>query len=52
MLKVREIFRLTFENQMGVREVARSCSISPTSVSNYLKRYQNGSEIRSHSATG
>lgn len=40
MLKVREILRLTYENQMGVREVAISCSISPTNVSNYLKRFQ------------
>ena len=40
MRKVREILRLSLECQMGKREVARSCSVSPTTVKNYLSRIE------------
>jgi transposase len=40
MRKVREILRLSLECHMGKREVARSCSVSPTTVKNYLSRIE------------
>lgn len=38
MRKIREILRLGLECKMSVREIGRSCSISPSSVSKYLKQ--------------
>jgi len=38
MRKVREILRLGLNCQMGCREIARSCSISHSTVSEYLSR--------------
>jgi transposase len=38
MRKVREIMRLGLNCQMGCREIARSCSISHSTVSEYLNR--------------
>ena len=38
MRKVREIVRLGLNCQMGCREIARSCSISHSTVSEYLNR--------------
>ena len=40
MRKVREILRLSLECHMGKREVARSCTVSPTTVTNYLSRIE------------
>jgi transposase len=36
MRKVREILRLALDCGMGRREIARSCSVSPTTVGNYV----------------
>jgi len=36
MRKVREILRLAISCGMGQREISRSCSVSPTTVGNYL----------------
>lgn len=44
MRKVREIIRLGLNCQMGCREIARSCSVSHSTVSEYLKRVK-GSEL-------
>jgi len=38
MRKIREIVRLGLNCQMGCREIARSCSISHSTVSEYLNR--------------
>ncbi len=36
MRKVREILRLAINCGMGQREISRSCSVSPTTVGNYM----------------
>lgn len=36
MRKVQEILRLALNCGMGQREISRSCSVSPTTVGNYL----------------
>ena len=41
MRKIREVLRLGLECKLGNREIAYSCSISPASVSNYLKQALN-----------
>ncbi len=38
MRKVREILRLAISHQRGHREIACSCSISPSTVGNYVNR--------------
>jgi transposase len=38
MRKLREIFRLYFENKLSGRAIARSCKVSAPSVQNYLRR--------------
>lgn len=38
MRKIREIFRLSLHCHLGNREIARSCSISPGTVGNYLSK--------------
>lgn len=40
MRKVREILRLSFQCNIGNREIARSCCISHTVVNEYLKRFK------------
>jgi len=37
MRKIREVLRLHFELGMGQREIARACSISQSTVHEYLK---------------
>ena len=37
MRKIKEVLRLYFELGMGQREIARSCSISQSTVHDYLK---------------
>ena len=36
MLKLREIFRLRYENRLSVREIGSSCSIGRQTVANYI----------------
>ena len=38
MRKIREVLRLKWENGLSNRAIARSCSISPTTVSEYIRR--------------
>ena len=38
MRKIKEVLRLSFELQLGQREIARACSISQGAVHNYLKK--------------
>src|SRR2546425_12365682 len=38
MHKIKEVLRLKFELGLGQRQIARSCSISQSTVHNYLKR--------------
>jgi transposase len=38
MRKIREVLRLGLSCNLGLREIARSCSISPGTASNYLDR--------------
>ncbi|PYU30606.1 MAG: hypothetical protein DMG28_18265 [Acidobacteria bacterium] len=38
MRKIKEVLRLKFELGLGQRQIARSCSISQSTVHNYLKR--------------
>jgi len=40
MRKIREILRLSLNNNMGHRQIARSCSISHATVGAYIKRVQ------------
>jgi len=37
MRKIKEVLRLRFELKMGQREIARACSISQSTVHEYLK---------------
>ena len=37
MRKIKEVLRLRFELEMGQREIARACSISQSTVHDYLK---------------
>jgi len=39
MRKIREIFRLKYECRLSNRQIARSCSISHSTVGDYLKRF-------------
>jgi predicted transcriptional regulator len=38
MRKIKEVFRLRFELGLGQRAIARACSISQSTVHEYLKR--------------
>ena len=38
MRKVKEILRLHYEQGLSKRAIARACNISPSTVSEYLKR--------------
>ena len=38
MRKIKEVLRLKYEHGLSVREIARSCSVSRTTVSEYLMR--------------
>jgi transposase len=38
MRKIKEVLRLRFECQLSEREIARSCQISRTTVTDYLRR--------------
>ena len=42
MRKLREILRLHLEMGMSARAIARSCSLSPSTVSGYLGRVEGG----------
>ena len=39
MRKLREIFRLHFENKLSTRAIARSCNVSSSTVQGYLGRF-------------
>ena len=45
MRKVREILRLAISHQRGHREIARSCSVSPSTVGNYVNRIKDAGLI-------
>ena len=38
MRQIQEILRLKFQNQLSVREIARSCGLPTSTVGDYLKR--------------
>ena len=38
MRKIKEVLRLRFECNLSEREIARSCQISRTTVTDYLRR--------------
>jgi transposase len=38
MRQIQEILRLKYQNQLSVREIARSCSLPPSTVGDYLQR--------------
>ena len=38
MRKIREVLRLKFENKLGVKKIAKSCSIGNGTVTGYLDR--------------
>ena len=38
MRKVRQVLRLAHEAGLGIRQIARSLSMSPTTVGEYLRR--------------
>lgn len=40
MRKIKEILRLKWELNLGVRQIARSCNLSHSTVSEYLARAQ------------
>jgi transposase len=40
MRKIKEILRLHFEHQQGMRAIARACQMSPTTVSDYIAKAQ------------
>ncbi len=40
MHHITEILRLRFQNNLSVREIARSCRLPPSTVNDYLKRAQ------------
>jgi predicted transcriptional regulator len=43
MRKIRDVLRLTFEDQMSQRSIERSLGISRTAISDYLTRAKNAS---------
>jgi len=40
MRKIHEVLRLKWKSGLSTRAIARSCSISPTTVSEYVRRAQ------------
>ena len=38
MRQIQEILRLKYQNQLSVREIARSCGLAVSTVGDYLKR--------------
>lgn len=40
MLKIKEVFRLTFESKLSARQVSRALNTSHTVVNRYLKRFK------------
>jgi DNA-binding MarR family transcriptional regulator len=38
MRQIQEILRLKHQNQLSIREIARSCGLPPSTVGDYLKR--------------
>jgi transposase len=38
MRKIKEILRLHFDHQQGLRAIARACQVSPTTVSDYITK--------------
>jgi transposase len=43
MRKIKEILRLKFDNQLSKRQIAQSCSIAHSTVSEYLRRFRQAS---------
>jgi transposase len=43
MRKIKEVLRLRFELGLGLRQIARSCSISRATVTDYLQRAEEAS---------
>jgi transposase len=43
MRKIKEVLRLRFELGLGLRQIARSCSISRAIVTDYLQRAEEAS---------
>jgi transposase len=42
MKKIKEVFRLHYRQKLSNRGIAKACNISPTTVSDYLKRASEG----------
>ena len=42
MKKIKEVFRLHYKQKLSNRGIAKACYISPTTVSDYLKRASEG----------
>jgi transposase len=40
MRKIKEVLRLKFDNQLSKRQIAQSCSIAHSTVSEYLRRFR------------
>ena len=40
MRKLKEVLRLRFEHNFSNRAISRTCSISPTTVGDYIHRFQ------------
>jgi transposase len=40
MRKIKEVLRLKYELGLGIRQIAKSCNVSHTSVRNYLERFE------------
>jgi transposase len=43
MRKIKEVLRLKFDNQLSKRQIAQSCSIAHSTVSEYLRRFRQAS---------
>ena len=43
MRKIKEVLRLKFDNQLSKRQIAQSCSIAHSTVSEYLRRFREAS---------
>jgi transposase len=43
MRKIKEVLRLKFDNQLSKRQIAQSCSIAHSTVSEYLRRFRRAS---------
>jgi DNA-binding MarR family transcriptional regulator len=40
MRQIHEILRLKYQNQLSIREIARSCGLAVSTVGDYVKRVE------------